>query len=344
MMNATLLISGRTDTIRGLAEPILKMPLDNTSGIQNVDLLIPDALGNDPLVAHSFNVVKNAMKASHGYAWAWHCNVTMSMVDEGVSHEIANRGASRFMKLAFDVDTSKFEEFKYFETQWKKEPDMTTEQTMPAPTPKVKCALCCEMSKLPITFQNAPNLTVLPISTPFWNTPTKLVDRAFCETDETLRQIIPYIVLHNPIDSTFFTYSRGDASGELRLRSNLSLGLGGHMDELVPEGHTLLTWCLAEAHRELEEEVGITTPLPLVFEGLLCDPTNPVGRVHIGLLSIVSVDPNTLKSLEAGVIENGAWLQLSELTSLVDSMENWSKAVVEYLVKREQNPLPLSYC
>jgi len=332
-MNATLLISGATDAIRGLAAPIVKMPLDSTSGVQSVELLLPDDLGNDPLVAHSFNVVKAAMQADSSYAWSWHCNIAMAMFDEGVPHETANRGAVRFMQMAFDVDTSASEEFKSLETQWKEEPVMTTPTQEQTQAPKVKNALCCAMHHLPVSYQNSPILAVTDIPESFWSIETKLVDRALCETDETLRQFIPYIVLRNPVDNTYFTYSRGQGSAEARLRGNLSVGLGGHMDELVPEGHTLATWCLAEARRELEEEAGITTLLDFGFEGLLCDPTNPVGRVHLGLLAVVDVNPEIIETLEADVIENGEWLTLAQLNGN-DRMEHWSKAAVSYLLHK----------
>lgn len=51
--------------------------------------------------------LRQAMQDDPGYAWAWHCNMACSIMDEGVSHDISNRAAARFMKLAFDVDTSK---------------------------------------------------------------------------------------------------------------------------------------------------------------------------------------------------------------------------------------------
>lgn len=52
------------------------------------------------------NALKAAIQDDPGYAWSWHCNVTCCAMDEGVEHDAANRIAARFMKLAFDVDTS----------------------------------------------------------------------------------------------------------------------------------------------------------------------------------------------------------------------------------------------
>jgi hypothetical protein len=62
--------------------------------------------------AEAITILKTAMKADPHYAWSWHCNIAMAAYDAGVSLKIANFGAARFMKLAFDIDTSQFQEFQ----------------------------------------------------------------------------------------------------------------------------------------------------------------------------------------------------------------------------------------
>lgn len=49
--------------------------------------------------------LKEVISKEPDYAWAWHCNIAMSIFDEGVSHKISNLAAARFMKLCFDIDT-----------------------------------------------------------------------------------------------------------------------------------------------------------------------------------------------------------------------------------------------
>lgn len=39
------------------------------------------------------------------YARSWHDSLACCAMDEGVSHEVANKIAARFMKMAFDVMT-----------------------------------------------------------------------------------------------------------------------------------------------------------------------------------------------------------------------------------------------
>ena len=55
----------------------------------------------------AFGALKKAMKKDPDYAWSWHCNIACSVMDAGATHKVANDGAGRFMKLCFDVDTSR---------------------------------------------------------------------------------------------------------------------------------------------------------------------------------------------------------------------------------------------
>lgn len=57
--------------------------------------------------AAAMRMLKDVFAADPDYAHSWHCNVAMSLYDsmESPNHVTANEGASRFMKLAFDVIT-----------------------------------------------------------------------------------------------------------------------------------------------------------------------------------------------------------------------------------------------
>jgi len=59
-------------------------------------------------VENAMNTLKKALKNDESYAWSWHCNLAMAFFDamKRPNHKEANEGASRFMKLAFDVETS----------------------------------------------------------------------------------------------------------------------------------------------------------------------------------------------------------------------------------------------
>ena len=196
----------------------------------------------------------------------------------------------------------------------------------------IKYALCCAMSALPKAYQHATMPVVLPIPMTFWNVKNELFDRAVCETDESVQQFLPYVTVVNE-DNKIFTYSRGKGGAEARLHGQLSIGLGGHVDDVPEPGVSLKTWLSVEGERELREEVGITALSPLEFKGFLRDPTTDVGRVHMGLYAIYTVTSDALGEHEEGQIEEGAWLSLDELREreTYARLEPWSKLVLSQL-------------
>jgi hypothetical protein len=55
----------------------------------------------------AFRSLQAALRADPDYAWAWHCNVAMPVMDAtGVSHEMANATAAKLMRHLFDIDTT----------------------------------------------------------------------------------------------------------------------------------------------------------------------------------------------------------------------------------------------
>lgn len=68
-------------------------------------------------VPRAMQVMRSAMHNDPGYAWAWHCNVAMASVDEGMEHKAANRAAARFMYAAFGVDIESFPEYQRIQRQ-----------------------------------------------------------------------------------------------------------------------------------------------------------------------------------------------------------------------------------
>lgn len=187
------------------------------------------------------------------------------------------------------------------------------------------------------------HMTVCPIPPNFFLLDSKLVDRVgptSCEEDPTLQQIIPYMVIVNE-EGKIFTYSRGQAGGEDKLKSKLSIGLGGHIDGMAPEGMNNYQWFTQEARRELAEEVGILSDdVNISYSALLFDRAHEktedgktyVGQVHCGLLSFIRVNKSEVTKLEQGVIENGQWMSVDELNAPIvhERLEDWSKASLKY--------------
>lgn len=72
----------------------------------------------------AMRILVKTIRDDHGYAWGWQSNLAMSMVDQGVDHETANRAAARFLRLLTmesespGVDITKFPEFQAFTKNW----------------------------------------------------------------------------------------------------------------------------------------------------------------------------------------------------------------------------------
>lgn len=197
-----------------------------------------------------------------------------------------------------------------------------------------KQALVIARAHAPLAYQDSKERRLVNITSDFFNTPTALADRDTCETNEQLLQLLPYIVLRD-LDGDVFTYSRGQKGGEDRLKGNMSIGLGGHVDIEPNQQGELLGLLQAEAARELEEEVGIKLPPEaFIFTHLICDPTNAVGRVHIGLLCTVQLSVVAEKlNLEKDIIEKGSFLPVHDLINpdFYERLENWSAEAASYL-------------
>lgn len=201
-----------------------------------------------------------------------------------------------------------------------------------------KLALCINTSDASEEIRNAyakgDYAFLVPINPEFFNTMTFLVDRAHCETDENTLQLLPYLNIVAD-DGRMFTYTRGGSGEEARLHGNFSVGLGGHVD-IRPEGkESLLSLLKEEAQREGAEEAGMWMDLDRTeFSHFICDGSNPVGRVHLGLLCtyhISAAEADALDmSAESGVIDSGRWETVDVLAQdeNFNRLENWSKAVV----------------
>lgn len=163
----------------------------------------------------------------------------------------------------------------------------------------------------------------------------KIVRRGDAEEDESLKQIIPYVLLYRDVNGgEVFAYRRLQGGGEKRLHNRLSIGVGGHMNEPPQDARLAI---LTEAKRELEEEIdfgekGISVEdIDPGFLGVLNDDSDAVGRVHFGIVIIVEVYPE--KNLEVREVEqlDGSWLGLSEVEERTEELEGWSQISLQLL-------------
>jgi len=144
--------------------------------------------------------------------------------------------------------------------------------------------------------------------------------RPDAEADPSHKQIISYVLIRRG-DAVFST-RRLKQSGEARLHGLISLGIGGHINPVDESGDVLEQGM----RRELEEEVAISAePLSLTPIGFINDDSNEVGRVHLGMLSVMDVPADCEVSVRETDKLVGSWLPIASLASLVPEMETWSQ-------------------
>lgn len=70
----------------------------------------------------AFQNLKKALQADPGYAWSWHCNIAMNLMDNLGSynpkannqerHRVCNEAAAKMMNYIFNIDTAKHEHYE----------------------------------------------------------------------------------------------------------------------------------------------------------------------------------------------------------------------------------------
>lgn len=146
------------------------------------------------------------------------------------------------------------------------------------------------------------------------------------EEDPSYRQIIPYVVLTR--GDEVLVLRRLKKGGEKRLHGLLSIGVGGHINPVDEAGRGEVL--MRGLRREVSEEVEIGSELSLEPVGVINEETNEVGSVHLGFMFRMEVS-GEVRVRETEKIE-GLWVKKSELASLREQMEGWSKIAMEAIV------------
>lgn len=158
------------------------------------------------------------------------------------------------------------------------------------------------------------------------------VRRGPAETDPTLKQMIPYVVVRS--GDSVFVYKRLKAGGEKRLHDQLSIGVGGHMNR-INDIHDWDRNLIFNMHRELAEELNIKGEVHIEPEiiGLVNDDENEVGLHHICILMVVDLPKGTdVEVRETDKLE-GYWIRIKDLkkTPLYENLETWSQMAADIL-------------
>jgi predicted NUDIX family phosphoesterase len=152
------------------------------------------------------------------------------------------------------------------------------------------------------------------------------------EKDPRFKQLIPYAIFHHRDAEGrqfVFQYTRGKGQGENRLHSKKSVGIGGHIssDDALDVDSDPYREGL---RRELEEEVIIGSTYTERCVGLINDDQSEVGRVHLGIVHLFSLDEPNVQPRESEIIECG-FRPIDEMLADLEGFETWSSICLKAL-------------
>jgi predicted NUDIX family phosphoesterase len=156
------------------------------------------------------------------------------------------------------------------------------------------------------------------------------MERPAAELDPTHKQLIPYSIFHH--EGRYLCYTRGGKSGEKRLVSKRSVGIGGHINP-VDQSHDGLgeTMYFNSIEREITEELVIGGTHTQSVIGLINDDSSEVGSVHLGVVHLFELSSAEVKSNE-DAIQDLQFFTLAELNAKYDELEAWSQIIVKQLL------------
>lgn len=153
--------------------------------------------------------------------------------------------------------------------------------------------------------------------------------RGDMEEDTNYKQLISYCLLENE-NNQLLVYERLSGGGEDRLHGQSSIGVGGHMNDIVG-ADTINEVLRTNAQRELEEEVGLAPEESqnLQYIGFINDDTNEVGEVHLGVVFKIKVNSNDVEVQETDTLKI-KWVEQGSIDNY-DDFETWSSLILEAL-------------
>jgi len=153
-------------------------------------------------------------------------------------------------------------------------------------------------------------------------------NREDVENDETLRQLIPYVVFQKETGE-ILVVKRTKNQSEKRLHDKISVGIGGHINPVDEEEDSAEMTFFNGLNREINEELIINKLNKLEYIGIIYDSSNPVSRVHMGILFLAKVNDAEINEKENFESD---WMLPSEIVKLdTTKMEDWTKVSLKAL-------------
>lgn len=157
------------------------------------------------------------------------------------------------------------------------------------------------------------------------------LSRDLAEEDPSHKQIIPYAIFRH--GDRFLHYVRGGGSGEKRLASKGSIGIGGHINDSDHAVSSLDkdTYTIG-VEREIDEELNISGNHSQKILGLINDDSNEVGKVHLGVVHLFTLETEEVTAGEENIADL-QFLTLEQLEAHRDQLESWSQICLDGLVQ-----------
>ncbi len=155
--------------------------------------------------------------------------------------------------------------------------------------------------------------------------------RSEMENDPGFKQLIPYVVFchQDPQGQpSVFCYTRGTGQGEQRLHRKRSIGVGGHISSEDVTASNESNSYEEGLQRELNEEVLIETPYQSSCVGLINDDETEVGKVHLGVVHLFTVDRPAVRPRESEIVDAG-FHAVAELNKNLAEFETWSSICLQ---------------
>lgn len=161
--------------------------------------------------------------------------------------------------------------------------------------------------------------------------------RGDMETDESYKQLIPYVTIRR--GDEYLSYVRLEGGGEERLHHTISLGFGGHMNDVQNEHGMSVRFkekIMNNLWRELEEELHFSfspDDCDLRFVGIINDDDDPleVGKYHLGLAAILDIPVDAKIRVKEDEAHDIAFKTLEELETDKGAAEAWTRHLIDWL-------------
>ncbi len=175
----------------------------------------------------------------------------------------------------------------------------------------------------------------------------KWVERSIAESDPSLKQIIPYVVIVSKCSTFQGSYSSPlmaiyrRKGSEKRLHDLYSIGIGGHINPMdcsssscsrshsTEMSNSFREILYAGMKRELDEEF-LKRPLEemAIFHGIINEEVTDVGKVHLGALFVIYTE-SPRRFVPGSELVEFEWMKRDNIVNL--NLELWSAMALQIL-------------